>query len=82
MSGVAIVTGELGRAVGNAAIAAEWADGKLVEVALTRAGTTYTGAASTFLTGIKNPVAVALGPDGALYAGDWSSGAVYRIGTA
>ena len=82
VSGVAIVTGELGRAVGNAAIAAEWADGKLVEVALTRRDGTYTGAVSTFVTGIKNPVAVGIGPDGALYAGDWSFGAVYRIDTA
>ncbi len=82
VSGVAIVTGELGPAVGDAAIAAEWAKGKLVEVALTPSGATYTGAVSTFLTGIKNPVAVAVGPDGALYAGDWSTGSVYRIAAA
>jgi glucose/arabinose dehydrogenase len=82
VSGVAIVTGELGRAVGDAAITAEWADGKLVEVALKPSGDTYTGTVSTFLTGIKNPVAVALGPDGAVYAGDWSTGTVYRIATA
>jgi glucose/arabinose dehydrogenase len=82
VSGVAIVTGELGRAVGNAAITAEWADGKLLEVALTPSGATYTATVSTFLTGIKNPVAVVVGPDGALYAGDWSTGSVYRIAAA
>ncbi len=82
VSGIAIVTGELGRAVGDAAITAEWADGKLLEVALTPSGATYKGMVSTFLTGIKNPVAVVVGPDGALYAGDWSTGSVYRIATA
>ena len=76
------MTGELGGAVGDAAITAEWATGKLVEVALTHSGATYTGAVSTFLTGIKNPVAVIVGPDGALYAGDWSTGSVYRIAPA
>jgi glucose/arabinose dehydrogenase len=59
--------------VGRSALVAEWAVGKVVRVALP------SGAVSAFLTGVKNPVAVALGPDGGLYVGDWSTGTVYRV---
>lgn len=31
------------------------------------------------IMGIANPVAVLLGPDGAVYIGDWTAGAIYRI---
>jgi glucose/arabinose dehydrogenase len=63
------------------AIVAEWATGKVLRISLTRDASTgsYRSDTSTYLTGIKNPVAVATGPDGALYAGDWSTGVVYRI---
>jgi hypothetical protein len=63
------------------AIVAEWATGKVLRVSLTRDPATgaYRSEVSTYLTGIKNPVAVATGPDGALYAGDWSTGTVYRV---
>lgn len=80
LSGVAVVTGQLGPAVGTAAIVAEWAEGKVQRVALDRAGDGYTGTVSPFLTGIEKPVPVVLGPDGALYVGDWQSGTVYRVG--
>jgi glucose/arabinose dehydrogenase len=79
VSGVAIVTGQLGTAVGTAAIVAEWSLGKLQQVSLSRSGTTYVGTVAPFITGITNPVAVLLGPDGALYVSDWKSGTVYRI---
>jgi len=38
--------------------------------------------AAPFLTGFENPMAVVAGPDGALYAGDWSTGAIYRVAPA
>ena len=83
VSGVAIVTGQLGSSVGNAAIIAEWATGKVLRVPLEKGSSGYAStAASTFLARLQNPVAVALGPDGALYVGDWTSGTVYRIGAA
>jgi glucose/arabinose dehydrogenase len=65
--------------VGNTAFVAEWALGKVQQVALTRVGARYTGTAAAFLRGVKNPVAVVTGPDGGLYVGDWSSGTVYRV---
>jgi glucose/arabinose dehydrogenase len=82
VSGVAIVTGELGTTVGTAAIVAEWALGKVQRVVLTKSGDTYTGATTAFLTGVKNPVALIMSSDHALFVGDWSTGKVYRIAKA
>jgi glucose/arabinose dehydrogenase len=79
VSDVAIVTGQLGSTIGNSAIVAEWALGKVQRVALTKTGTTYTGSVSTLLTGIKNPVAVILASDKSLLVGDWTTGIVYRV---
>ena len=79
VSGVAIVTGQLGPAVGTAAAVAEYSQGLVQRVALTKIGATYTGTASPMVTGLQHPVPVLLGPDGALYVGDWGSGSVYRI---
>ena len=31
------------------------------------------------MKGVKSPVAVVVGPDGAVYIGDWATGTVYRI---
>jgi glucose/arabinose dehydrogenase len=73
VSDVAVVTGQLGPAVATAVVVAEWAVGKVQQV-------TLRGAVAPLLTGIKNPVAVAVGPDGALYTADWSSGTIYRVG--
>jgi glucose/arabinose dehydrogenase len=81
-SGVAITTGELGEAVGTAALVAEWAEGKVLGVALDREGSTYVGTTAPFLTGLEHPVPVLLAPDGALLVGDWGTGTVYRITTA
>jgi glucose/arabinose dehydrogenase len=79
-SGVAIITGQLGAAGGaSSAIVAEWTTGKVLRVALTKNGGSYTGTVSTFISGITNPVPVALGADGALFIGDWSSGTIYRV---
>lgn len=79
VSGVAIVTGQLGTSVGTRALVAEWAKGVVDAVALTRTGSTYTGTVSTFISGLGQPVPVILGPDDALYIGDWGRGIVYRV---
>jgi glucose/arabinose dehydrogenase len=77
--GLAIATGQLGPTVGTSAIVAEWAVGKVQRVTLRHVGPAYVGTVKPFLTGIKNPVPVLLGPDGALFVGDWATGTVYRI---
>ena len=82
VSGVAIVTGQLGAAVGNSALVAEWSTGVVEAVALTGVGSTYSGTVTRFLTGLQNPVAVAVSPDGALLVGDWTTGTIYRIASA
>ena len=81
VSGVAIVTGQLGDSVGTSAIVAEWMLGKLVAVPLDPASpaTATANTATDFVTGLSNPVPVISGPDGALYVGDWTTGVVYRI---
>jgi glucose/arabinose dehydrogenase len=80
--GVAIATGQLGKSVGTAALVAEWQSAKVLKVALTRRGSTYTGLVTPLLTGVKNPLALALAPDGSLLVGDWSNGTIYRIQAA
>jgi glucose/arabinose dehydrogenase len=77
-SGVAIVTGQLGSRVGNAALVAEWSDGKVLRVALQKAGTTYTGTVHPFITGLKSPVPVIL-HNGTVLVGDWATGIVYAV---
>ena len=79
VSGVAIVTGQLGRGVGHSALVAEWAKGKVQRVALEKTGSGYRGSVAPFLTGIKRPVPVLLDASGALYVGDWATGTVYAV---
>ena len=80
--GVAIATGQLGASVGTAALVAEWASAKVLKVALTRTGSTYKSSVTQLLSGVKNPLALALAPDGSLFVGDWSDGTIYRIQAA
>lgn len=61
---------------------AEWQTGKVQRVALTRAGSSYEGSVAPLLTGIRNPLAVALAPDRSLLVGDWATGTIYRIRAA
>jgi glucose/arabinose dehydrogenase len=82
VSGLAIVTGELGPEVGTAALVAEWSKGVVLMVRLEADGSTHTGEVEPFLTGLSNPVAVGLDADGALLVGDWETGTVYRIAPA
>jgi glucose/arabinose dehydrogenase len=79
VSGVAIVTGQLGDTVGTAAIVAEWSKGLLLSVALDAADPSVASTSTVLVSGITSPVAVVLGSDGALYTGDWATGIVYRI---
>ena len=80
VSGVAIVTGQLGSAVGTGALVAEWTLGKVQRVALTKDGSGYSGSVSTFVSGLKNPVPVVLGSGASIVIGDWATGIVYRVG--
>jgi glucose/arabinose dehydrogenase len=82
VSGVAIVTGQLGAGVGTSALVAEWTLGKIQQVTLKKTGSSYTGSVSTFVSGLKNPVPVLLGTAGSMYVGDWTTGTVYRISTS
>jgi glucose/arabinose dehydrogenase len=82
VSGLAIVTGQLGGAVGTAAVVAEWATGRVLDVPLRKAATGYTGVAAPLLVGFKNPEPVLLDATGGLLVGDWGTGTVYRITTA
>src|SRR5262249_37910265 len=73
VSDVAIVTGQLGTEIGTSALVAEWATGLVLQVPLDGAAGAPT-TAQPFLTGLQNPVALAITPDGAVLVGDWSSG--------
>jgi glucose/arabinose dehydrogenase len=79
VSGVAIVTGQLGASVGDAALVAEWATGKVLRVALEPNGDSYSSTVSPFVTGLQSPVPVITTADGAVLIGDWGTGTVYRI---
>jgi glucose/arabinose dehydrogenase len=77
---VAIVSGQLGAAVGRAALVTEWARGTVQQVPLRASGAGYASAqATSLLSGFTNPLALALSPDGSLLVGDWASGKIYRI---
>ena len=78
--GVAIVSGQLGSAVGDVALVTEWERGSVLSVPLRRSGAGYASArARSLLTGFKNPLPLAVASDGALFVGDWTRGIVYRI---
>ena len=81
VSGVAIVSSQLGAAAGTSAVVAEWATGKVVQVELRRAGTGWQGTTRTLLTGITKPVPLLAAPD-AVFVGDWGTGMIYRISNA
>jgi glucose/arabinose dehydrogenase len=80
--GIVIVSGRLGGSFGTSAIVAEWATGKVVRVALTGSGSAIRGTVSTFLTGMKNPLPVALSTDGHVLVGDWTTGRIVEIAPA
>jgi glucose/arabinose dehydrogenase len=73
-SGVALAEGGFGSIRGASAFVAEWATGRMIRVGLGDGASV-----EPFVTGLQNPVPVAIAPDGALLAGDWGTGTVYRI---
>lgn len=77
--GVAVLTTQLGGKFDGSALVAEWNLGKVLRVPLRKTGTTYTGSALPFLTGIANPLPVITTGGGAVLIGDWSTGKIYRI---
>jgi len=79
VGGVAIVTGQLGASIGTSAIVPEWNVAKVQRVALSSSGSGYAGSVSPFITGMANPLAVALTADRSLLVGDWATGAIYSI---
>jgi glucose/arabinose dehydrogenase len=78
VSGVGIVTGQLGASIGLSAIVAEWTYGKVQRVELTPSGSSYRGTVTPFLTGLTNPVPV-LATSSGVFVGDWATGVVYEV---
>lgn len=78
LSGVAIVTGQLGAAMADSAIVAEWGTGEVKAVKLAKDATGYHGTVSAFVTGMKNPMPVVRSAHGVVIA-DWSTGTIYEI---
>jgi glucose/arabinose dehydrogenase len=76
---VVIVTGQLGSSTGTSALVSEWQSAKVQRIALVKRGSGYRGVVSTWLTGLHNPLALALGPQRSVLVGDWSTGTIYRI---
>ena len=62
--------------MGGDALVSEWQLGVVKRVSL--AG----GRVETYLSGLKNPLALATTRDGALLVGDWASGRVYTVADA
>jgi hypothetical protein len=48
-------------------------------VPLPAGAATSSSAATPLITGVRNPLALAAAPDGALFVGDWGTGRIYRI---
>jgi glucose/arabinose dehydrogenase len=81
VSGVAIVTGQLGVKIGTGAAVAEWMKGTVKFVSLTKKGNGYRGTTRTLLTGFSHPMPVLVTRDGALLVGDWGTGRIVRVAT-
>jgi glucose/arabinose dehydrogenase len=60
---------------GRAALVAEWQKARVLQVPLGRSASK----ATPFLTGVRNPLALATTRDGALLVGDWGTGRIYRV---
>jgi glucose/arabinose dehydrogenase len=78
--GVAVATGQLGPAIGTAALVPEWELGTVQRVSLSGTSPSFSaGAASTVLSGFTNPLPVLATKAGALFVGDWATGRIYRV---
>jgi glucose/arabinose dehydrogenase len=81
VSGVAIVTGQLGTRIGTGAAVAEWMKGTVKFVSLAKNGDGYRGTTRTKLSGFSHPMPVLVTRDGALLIGDWGTGRIVRVAT-
>jgi hypothetical protein len=72
------VTGQLGLAVGIAALVAEWQTAKVAGHARAR-WRPLPRQSERLAHRLRNPLALALAPDRSLLVGDWGSGIIYRI---
>jgi glucose/arabinose dehydrogenase len=79
VSGVAIVTGQLGPSVATSALVAEWNKGIVLRVALERIGSSYSAHVRPLLAGFKNPMPLLVTSTGSTLVGDWTTGTVYSI---
>ena len=79
---VTMLTGQLGRATGNAALVAEWQLGKVQCVALNMTSGTYGGSVSPWISGLQDPLALILTPKRSVLVGDWGTGTIYQIAPA
>ena len=81
--GVAVVQRQLGSAAGHAALVSEWERGVVLRVPLHRSGQGYAAARATpLLTGLANPLPLAVTPDGSLLVGEWKTGRIIRVARA
>ena len=69
--GIAILT--------HTALVAEWQLGRVIAVSLHRSGSTYTGSARVFVTGLESPLPLLRLPSGSVLVGDWATGTIYRL---
>ena len=76
---IALVSGTLVKGTGTSALVAEWSTSKVQRVSLVKSGSGYEGSVSSFLTGVRNPLAMVLAADGSLLVGDWATGMIYRV---
>ncbi|MHB8240897.1 MAG: PQQ-dependent sugar dehydrogenase [Solirubrobacteraceae bacterium] len=76
---IAVVSGRLAGGAGTSALVAEWSTSKVQRVSLVKSGSSYEGSVSSFLTGVRNPLAMVLAADGSLLVGDWATGTIYRV---
>jgi glucose/arabinose dehydrogenase len=78
--GVAVISGQLGNAVGHAALVSEWQRGSVLLAPLRRSGSGYASSkASVLVSGFQHPLPLVVSAGGALLVGDWGSGKIYRV---
>lgn len=78
---VALVSGDLaGGGNARAAVVSEWKRGVVLRVPLPASTSgSASSQATTFLSGFRNPLPLALALDRSLLVGDWGTGKIYRI---
>jgi glucose/arabinose dehydrogenase len=78
--GVTVATGQLGTAIGTAALVPEWELGTVQRVVLSGpASNLRGGTATTVLRGFEHPLPVLATSGRTLYVGDWATGKIFLI---